>query len=249
VHAQPDADIVGHQVRVDLRHRSQFRELRQDQADDGPDLLVRVEGDATVGLLDVPDRDAGEQSPAAGLVQPAVVHPGLEDVEFGLAHRSFESEEEAVVELGRVIHPVGVGQQDVKQAAQLEELVLVDHQDAGFGPAELDGPADELVLEVGRLAVLGNLVRGGLADIHDGPLVAMSRGNLVGGAVDVSGIHRWPPDGRPPVRRAGWQASERVRGAVPRGGPAGAGPTGRWGAGWSGAGGSGDGSGHGADPP
>ena len=50
-------------------------------------------------------------------------------------------------------------------------LVVVDDEDAVRRPAEFDGPLGEGVLAVGRLAVLGDLLGGGLADVDDGQAV------------------------------------------------------------------------------
>ena len=72
-------------------------------------------------------------------------------------------------------------------------LILVDDQDAGGRPTELDGPVGELILEVTRLAVLGDLVRGRLSDVDDGLLVEMGRENFVRQAAGISSIHRQPP--------------------------------------------------------
>ena len=50
-------------------------------------------------------------------------------------------------------------------------LIVVDDEDAVRRPAEFHGPLDEGVLAVGGLAVLGDLLGGGLADVDDGQAV------------------------------------------------------------------------------
>jgi hypothetical protein len=74
---------------------------------------------------DVADGRAADQFAAPGLVQLALVHPLLEDVQFGLAHGALQPEQESVVVVARVVEPVGVRQQDPEAGARLEELVPV----------------------------------------------------------------------------------------------------------------------------
>jgi hypothetical protein len=52
-------------------------------------------------------------------------------------------------------------------------LILVDDENAIGGPTKFDGPVDEGVLAVGGFAVLGDLLRGRLADVVDGQSVEM----------------------------------------------------------------------------
>src|SRR5512135_600875 len=59
-------------------------------------------------------------------------------------------------------------------------LIVIDDQDAGGGPAQLNSPLAELVLERGRFTVLQDLVRGRLADVDDRQPVAVSGPDLVG---------------------------------------------------------------------
>jgi hypothetical protein len=49
----------------------------------------------------------------------------LEDVQFSLAHRSFEPESEAIVEAGRIVDAVFVRNERRGQRAQLDEAVPV----------------------------------------------------------------------------------------------------------------------------
>ena len=92
-------------------------ELVEDQAHHLLDLLVGVEGQASSRLADIADRRVVEQLAAAGLVQPPLVHPGAEEVQLGLAHDALEPQEQAVVEVGRVVEPIVVAQQGEEQAA------------------------------------------------------------------------------------------------------------------------------------
>ena len=92
-------------------------ELVEDRAHHLLGLLVGVEGQAASRLADIADRRVVEQLAAAGLVQPPLVHPGAEEVQLGLAHDALETQEETVVEVGRVVEPIVVAQEGAEQAA------------------------------------------------------------------------------------------------------------------------------------
>src|SRR5262249_25160797 len=71
------------------------------------------------------DRHGDDQLPAACLVQLALVHPSLQDVQLGLAHGPLQTQQESVIVVGRVVQAVGIGQQGPKAGAQLQEVVPV----------------------------------------------------------------------------------------------------------------------------
>ena len=92
-------------------------ELVEDQPHHLLRLLVGVQGQAASRLADIADRRVVEQLAAAGLVQPPLVHPGAEEVQLGLAHDALETQEQTVVEVGRVVQSIVVAQQGAEQAA------------------------------------------------------------------------------------------------------------------------------------
>ena len=121
------------------------------------------------GEPDVADRGRAEQLAAAGLVQLALVHPLLEDVKLRLAHHPVQAEQEPVVVVGRVVDPVGVGQQHAEAGAQLQQLVPVlaragqpAHLQAEDQPDVVEGDLGQQPLEAGpaldRLAALAQVV-------------------------------------------------------------------------------------------
>src|SRR3954471_14714327 len=65
-------------------------------------------------------------------------------------------------------------------------LIVVDDEDAVRWPAEFDGPVSQRVLAVGGVAVLGDLLAGGLAGVDDGQPVEMP-GLELGRACQVGG--------------------------------------------------------------
>jgi len=64
-------------------------------------------------------------SPRARLVQLALVHALLEDMELGLVHHPVQPQQETIRMVGRVVHPIGIGQEHPEPGAQLEQLVPV----------------------------------------------------------------------------------------------------------------------------
>jgi hypothetical protein len=57
--------------------------------------------------------------------QQALIHPAPQDVQLGFAHGALESQQQAIVVIGRVVDAILVGQQRAEDAAQLQELVPV----------------------------------------------------------------------------------------------------------------------------
>ena len=81
-------------------------------------LLVGVEGQPAAGFAYIADRRVVEQLAAAGLVQSPLVHPEAQEVELGLAHDTLQTQEQTVVEVGRVVQAIVVAQQRPEQAAR-----------------------------------------------------------------------------------------------------------------------------------
>jgi hypothetical protein len=181
-------------------HRPLPVELVEDQPDHALDLLVRVEVTCPDAALDVADRDGHDQLAAAGLVQLPLVHPLLEDVKLRLVHHAVQAEDETIRMVGRVVHPVGVGQQDPVAGAQLQQLVPVlaragqpAHLQPEDQPDAVEGDLGQEPLEAGpaldRLAALAQVVVDG-GDPIAGPAEgdgAVGQGVLAGGRFLVVG--------------------------------------------------------------
>ncbi len=118
-------DPVGHEVGMRLRQRSEFPEFGEHQRHDRADLFVRVQRDASSGRTEIANGYASEQFTATGFVLLPLMPPRPRDVPFRLAHRPLQAQEQAIVEIGRVVDPVGIGQQDLEDAAEFQELVPV----------------------------------------------------------------------------------------------------------------------------
>jgi hypothetical protein len=106
-----------HQVAQHTLYRPLTVELIEDQPDGGLHLLVGVDGPLASGELHVADRRGPERRAAAGLVDLALVHPLLEDVQLRLAHHPVQPKDEPVRVLGGVVQPVGVAEQHAEAGA------------------------------------------------------------------------------------------------------------------------------------
>src|SRR5215831_2628503 len=91
-----DLNPVMHQVTQQAMHRALAVELVEDQPHHSLDLLVRIDGRLTAGQRDVADGRRAKQLTATGLVDPALVHPLLEDVQLGLADRPLNAQQKLV---------------------------------------------------------------------------------------------------------------------------------------------------------
>src|SRR4051812_22678094 len=122
---RPGADTVGEldvvidEVAQQSAHRAAPLEDGEHQPDDLPDPLVRIEGNLAGRLEHVAARQPQHQFAALGFRPPSLMHPTLEDVQFGLAHRTLEAKQQAVVVGPRVVDAVGVPDERVEQRAHL----------------------------------------------------------------------------------------------------------------------------------
>jgi hypothetical protein len=106
--------------------RAAGRELFEDRRDDTADSLVGVAQDLPVGVAPhEPDRQPTTQLATGGLVTDPTVEAGAQDVQFGLGHRAFHPQQQPVVEQRRVVDAVGVGDQRVGHAGQVQQPVPV----------------------------------------------------------------------------------------------------------------------------
>ena len=74
---------------------------------------------------DKADRQSSAQFAARRLVANAAVEAGSQDIQLGFAHGALEPEEEAIVEKGGMIDAVGVPDQRIGEAAQLDEAMPI----------------------------------------------------------------------------------------------------------------------------
>jgi hypothetical protein len=118
-------DLPPDQVAEHAVERPQPPESAEDEADDVLRLLVGIEDDLAGRPACIPDRQRDRELAALGLGKLARQHPLPDQVQFCLAHRSLQAQQQPVVIEGRVVDAVGVGEQHPRQRAQLQQLMPV----------------------------------------------------------------------------------------------------------------------------
>jgi hypothetical protein len=101
------------------------RERLEEVVDGFPDLRVGVEYDVA-GL--VIDQARGQRTPilaAPHLVEDAAAQSGFEDVQLGLTHRAFETEQEPIVEARRIVDTILIEDQGIGERADLQQAMPV----------------------------------------------------------------------------------------------------------------------------
>ena len=85
-----------------------------------------METDLTIGLApDKADWQSSAQFTARRLAANAAVEAGPQDMQLGFAHGALEPEQEAIIEEGGMIDAVGVADQGIGEAAQLDEAMPI----------------------------------------------------------------------------------------------------------------------------
>src|SRR3954466_3984670 len=84
------------------------------------DACVGIEPDALVRIVDESDRQPHPELAALGLVEDPAAQPRAQYVELGFTHRALEAEQQAVVEVRRVVHAVLIEDQRARQRADFE---------------------------------------------------------------------------------------------------------------------------------
>ena len=121
-----EGQALAAQPKPDPTHRTEFGKARKDGADCRGHRRIGVKADLTVLLA--PDEADGQTPPqfaASGFVADAAEQASPQDVQLGFAHCAFETEHQPVVEQCGVVDPIGVADQSVGQAAQIEQAVPI----------------------------------------------------------------------------------------------------------------------------
>ena len=85
------------------------------------DLGVRVDDHVAFVVVDVADRQRHPQVAAAGGGPFRLAQPAGQQVDLSFRHLALEAQKEAVVDVGQVVDTVGVDDQGVGQAGQLQQ--------------------------------------------------------------------------------------------------------------------------------
>jgi hypothetical protein len=82
-------------------------------------LFIRVELDFPRGVPDVADGQGKLQFASLGFTQAALMHALLQDMQLGFRHGAFQAQQQTIIVLHWVIHPIQVSNQRMKERAQL----------------------------------------------------------------------------------------------------------------------------------
>ena len=108
-----------------LADAADLGELGEDETDRVLDTLIRVFLHAAIARLHVADGEPENQRAAPGLREQALVRSLPDPPELGFAHRAFEPQQQAVVELTWIVDALGVDDERPHQSAEVEELIPV----------------------------------------------------------------------------------------------------------------------------
>src|ERR1700756_337962 len=126
VHLQRKGELLRAEPEPDATRGACLAESCKNVADGSHDRLIRVKANLAIGLApDEANRQATTQLAARSLVADASVKTSAQHMQFGLAHSALEPEQEPVVEQRRMIDAVGIADQRVGEAAQIDKAVPV----------------------------------------------------------------------------------------------------------------------------
>jgi hypothetical protein len=103
-----------------------FLEKSKHQLHCPADFIVRIQHDATFVIVGKAHGQRGSQLTLACLVQLAAQEAPAQEMQLGLGHRALQTEQQSVVEIGRVVAAVRVDHQGVRQRAQLQQSMPVE---------------------------------------------------------------------------------------------------------------------------
>lgn len=77
-------------------------------------MSVRIEDDAILGIMDEPDRHHLLELAAASAAQNAAAEARFEHMQFRLAHRALQAQQQAIVEVRRIIQSVLIEDESIR---------------------------------------------------------------------------------------------------------------------------------------
>jgi hypothetical protein len=171
------------QVAQQPTEAAQSGELREDQLDHVPDLLVRIELQAGVGADDVARRRLAHPLAAAGATEATGLHPLLNFVQFDPSREALHTQKDVVIEIPWIIQSVLIGQQRGEGGA---------NRDQAIGGLVLAGEAIDLKAED-----QADVAQGDLGE-QPGEIVAAGRGGGGTALITVKDVNTftWPTPGQ-----------------------------------------------------
>ena len=97
----------------------------EEQAHRGLHLGVGIQDDAILRVMNKADRDHLLELAAAGTAQDTAAKSCLEHMQFRFAHGALQAQQQAIVEVRRIVQPVLIEDERVGQRAQLKQPMPV----------------------------------------------------------------------------------------------------------------------------
>ncbi|SAL88645.1 hypothetical protein AWB67_07636 [Caballeronia terrestris] len=88
-------------------------------------LVIGIQDDASLIVVAQANRERKPQFTLLRLVELTALEAPAQKMEFGLRHRSFETEKQAVVEVARVVATIGVDHESMSKRTQFEQAMPV----------------------------------------------------------------------------------------------------------------------------
>ena len=95
------------------------------KAAETPRIRRGIERHLARGTAHIAHRHGLAQLAPSRLGFPAREHPRLQDMQFGFGHRPFQAQQQTIVVMGWIIHPIGVGDQRIEQRADFQKLMPI----------------------------------------------------------------------------------------------------------------------------
>src|SRR5580693_1335579 len=108
-----------------LACRADTRKRLEKVDDCVPDLRVGIESHVANVVIYEAGRQRTPILAASHLVKDAAAQPGFKDVKLGFAHRSFQTEQQTVVEVRRIVHTIFIEDQRIGQRADLKQSMPI----------------------------------------------------------------------------------------------------------------------------
>lgn len=126
VRVQREAQALRAEPQPHAPRRAHLGKALEDGADRGGDRLIRMQQHFTVRFAThETDRQSSMQLAARRLVADAAEQSRAQNMQFRFGHRALQPQHQTIVEQARMINPVGIADEGVGCAAQIEQAIPV----------------------------------------------------------------------------------------------------------------------------
>jgi hypothetical protein len=123
--ANPERNVLPDERAQERVPRAAFVKFAKDQPDDMLHLGIRLIDHLARGVMDTPDGEREAQCPPACFLPGALTPPLSAGTALSRTHRAFESQQQAIIAVPRIIDPVEVRDGRPEQGTALQRLVPI----------------------------------------------------------------------------------------------------------------------------